>query len=179
MPTKQKFFFKAEILRKDRKVLREGTVMARWPLEALDQITDLAVEEWKRPLIRIELFELHEDGVLVATSTVKDRVEAVLKSNEKLRPTKYRAIREARAKRLEDLNNESAADMNTESGWNEQGIWVGKKEVPAMKPSESKFFKAPHPEKHLWAAKAGKVFTKENFAVLRLNDGKVQHLKGV
>ena len=174
-----KFFFKATIFRKDRQVVREGTVMAQFPLGALDQITEKAVNEWKRPLIRVELYELHEDGVLVATSTVHQRVEAVLKSNEKLRPSKYKAIREAREQRRQELEDESAAEAETNSGWNEQGVWVGSTPyVPSMKPSERKPFKPPHPETHTWMAKAGTLFQKESFAVLKLNDGKVQHLKG-
>jgi len=184
MSNKTKFYFKAEILRKDRKVMREGTVIDKFPLGALDQITELAVNEWKRPIIRIELYELKPGGEIVATSTVRDRVDAVLKTNEKLRPSKYKHIREAREKRRQELEDESASNMETASGWNEQGVWVGRLDGysgPSMRPSENYATrtKPPHPEKFTWPAKAGSLFTKESFAVLKLKDGKVQHLKGV
>lgn len=171
MISKTKFFFKAEILRTDRKVMREGTILAKFPLDALDAITAMAVNEWKRPLCRIELYEIKEGGLMVATSTVKDRVDAVLKSNEQLRPSKYKALREAREKRKNELAAETTGILVTPrtptSGWNEQGVWVG----PSMKPAEKHNSVPPHPDKYTWSADVGTLFQRENFAILKLNEG--------
>jgi hypothetical protein len=85
----QTFFYKAYIKRDDRRVMREGTIQAPYPLDALDMMVDMAAKQWKRPLLKIELFELSKDGVLVATSTVGDRINAVLAVNAVLEPDKY------------------------------------------------------------------------------------------
>lgn len=142
-----KYFYKAWIVRKDRKVCREGSVEGKFPLNALDAITEMAIKEWKRPIVRIELYEIAEDGVLVATSTVKDRVNAVLITNEKLRPSKYKSIREARKKKLEEEEDALCG--------------LGPTTTPSMKPAES--YKPPHPDLYTWHSKVSTLFTKERF----------------
>jgi hypothetical protein len=151
-----KYHFKCEVIRKDRKVTREGYVEAKWPMDALDQIVEMAVETWQRPLVKIELFELMQGGELVARTTIGERVNAVLATNERLRPSKYKHIREARERRAEEAERRG----------------------PALKPSEMYQPKKPHPQKWTWAGECGTNFVVGSYAVLKLRDGKVQHLKG-
>jgi hypothetical protein len=95
----QTYFYKAYIMRSDRRVCREGTIQAVYPDIALDKIVGLAVNEWKRPLLKIELFEIDAEGTLVATSTVQDRIGAVIESNRALGSKKFEALSEALDKR--------------------------------------------------------------------------------
>jgi len=85
----QTFFYKCYIQRNDRRVTREGTIQAPYPLDALDIMVDMAATKWKRPLLKIELYELDHNGELVATSTVGDRINAVLAVNAVVQPEKY------------------------------------------------------------------------------------------
>jgi hypothetical protein len=88
----QTFYYKAWILRdNDLKALREGTLIEKYPVDALDRLVDMSVNLWKRPLVKIELYET-QNGVLVASITVGDRVNAVLEANSVLRPDKFKNI---------------------------------------------------------------------------------------
>lgn len=85
------YFYRVKILREVEgggtvTATREGTLMAPWPLTALDEITRMAVEEWKRPLQKIELYETDEHGELVATTTLGDRIDSILATHKALRP---------------------------------------------------------------------------------------------
>lgn len=66
------FFYQAYILRDQQQVCRMGTVIAQFPLDALDNIVRMAEEEWKRVLVKIELFDRDNSGdhYMVATTTM-------------------------------------------------------------------------------------------------------------
>lgn len=84
---KQTFFYKAKIQREDGPAIREGTIQAKFPVDALDAIADMAISTWKRPLVKVELHEINKDGALVATDTkIQDRIDAVLKTHKALFP---------------------------------------------------------------------------------------------
>ena len=92
----QTFFYRAYIMRQDRKVCREGTLQEKYPLDALDRLVVMSTEVWKKPLIKIELYEMSRNGELVATSTTGDRINAVLATNAQLNPDKYKDMAERR-----------------------------------------------------------------------------------
>lgn len=62
----------------------------------------MSIEEWKRPLQKIELFETDKHGELVATTTVGERLDRVLNTHRALKPeggiAKMAERREKRAK---------------------------------------------------------------------------------
>ena len=99
--TNNVYFYKAWIMRDGQRVCREGTVQASVPMAALDTIANQAVNEWKRPLLRVELYEINDMGVLVATSTVHERIDAVLTTHKELGTGKCQRLIKAREERKE------------------------------------------------------------------------------
>jgi hypothetical protein len=101
----QVFFYRVRIMRDGNPAIREGILRAAWPLEALDEIARMAIEDWKRPLQRIELYETDENGELIATTTIDERIDRVLETHKKLKPDSGIArIAERREKRKEEPN---------------------------------------------------------------------------
>jgi hypothetical protein len=78
------FFYKAYIKRADRRVCREGTLQAKWPMEALDKLAGYAINEWKKPLLRVEIFEINDGGELESVATVEERINTVLNTHKGL-----------------------------------------------------------------------------------------------
>lgn len=97
--TEQGFFYKAHIMRDGERVIREGVIHAKFPLDALDGIVKLSTETWRRPLTRIELYELGAGGELVATTTVNDRIDAVVKTHKILKTGKFKTLIDNREER--------------------------------------------------------------------------------
>jgi len=144
----QVFFYKAWIMRADRRVCKEGTIQAKFPQDGLDLIVGLAVNEWKRPLLRVELYEVGVGGDLVATSSVSDRIDAVLDSHKGLDTGKLQNMRERREK----LKQSDAAASHR---------------VKTIVPERP----APQPGYHTWPSEIGKYETAPNFATLKLKEG--------
>jgi len=92
----QTFYYKAYIMRGNRKICREGSLQEKYPLDALDRIVAMSTDVWEKPLVKIELYEISKNGELVATSTTGDRINAVLATNAKLNPSKFKSIAERR-----------------------------------------------------------------------------------
>lgn len=144
----QVFFYKAWIMRDGERVEREGTIQAKFPMEALDKLSGYAVNEWKRPLLKVELYEINEGGALVATSTVSERIDAVLTTHKALGTGKVKHIVEARKKREEASHSV--------------------KPVPQL-PAPSKA-KTPMTEWG-WMSQVGSYESMPNFATLKITEG--------
>lgn len=105
--SKQVFFYRVKINRTSGPATREGTIVTKYPTDALDDILKMAVDVWKTPLIKIELYEIDKNGALVATTTVGEKVDRVLESHKRLRPNTVAArLAEQRDKRKEKAKEE-------------------------------------------------------------------------
>lgn len=151
----QKYFFKATICRKDNdtpnattKEVREGSLYALSHMQALDAIAQKSIEVWKSPLLRIEMYEIGDNGELEMVSTVKDRVNCVLSTNKALRPNHVK-------------HWEQRMDVAT------QAVKPEEKKVNPPTPS----WQQREPTKFTWPGLVGTFAQRPNFATLKLNKG--------
>jgi hypothetical protein len=79
--TDQTYFYEVVLLRKDRKITRQGNIHAPFPLDALDMIVGMARDQWKRTLLSTKLYEIGNGGTLdlIAQTTVGGEASEKLK----------------------------------------------------------------------------------------------------
>jgi hypothetical protein len=71
------YFFMAEVVRETQKVMRQGTLNATSPRDAVDKVHTMGREVWKRPVAYVTILD-PVTGNIEATSSVGDRVAAKL-----------------------------------------------------------------------------------------------------
>lgn len=73
MSKSKSWYYSVQIQREGHIVTRQGNVHAPWPLQALDEIQRMARDEWNRPLVHIDLYDLScKPMELVATTDFGD-----------------------------------------------------------------------------------------------------------
>lgn len=72
--TSQTYYFIATILRGDKRIKRQGTIGAVTALEAMDAIVSMAENNWRRPIVNIELYEIVDGAMeIVMTSVIGEK----------------------------------------------------------------------------------------------------------
>ena len=66
--SKSDYWYEATIIRNGQAVLRQGTVRAYQPLQALDQIYEMAETQWNKSIIKCKIHEIDEHGELIVQS---------------------------------------------------------------------------------------------------------------
>lgn len=154
-----KFWFRAWVLRKNKntqieeRVERAGAINAKWPMDALDLVAHMAVDLWKVPLLKIELYEMHEGGELVASTSSKMRINTVLKTHRELDTGQYKNIEERRK-------------LAVEAGYPPKKEVTGN--VIVTTPTRKETLELTE---WTWCSRVGTYFTPMVFATLKLDEG--------
>lgn len=146
----QVFFYRVRIMRDGEQAVREGIIRAAWPLDALDEVARMAVEDWKRPLQRIELYETDENGELLATTTIEERIDRVLQTHKELNPDSGMArMADRRKERKEELKkNPQPVKQTPTTSQRELTEWNWSAEVGTHY-NQHEQYSCPRPEKVL------------------------------